>query len=459
MPASPEESRRGQPAEGDVMESFVLNDLIEYSAERRVRKPLLKVPNLVSEIVCYEPGQTTPTHHHPVQDEIWLVLEGSGEIWVGEERMTVGPTSMIFIPAGQRHGLAATPDSRLVLLFIKGPGISEAPSVAAGSSETGSVSLPAESKLQLVVADVQAEARDVLLVELRARDGAELPAFEPGAHVAVVLPNGLVRQYSLTNDWRERDRYVLAIGRSSQSKGGSLFVHRALRRGMMLPTSAPRNGFALDASAGRFLFLAGGIGITPIVAMIRWCQANGRPWRLAYAVRSAQRAAFLETLEAFGGSIHLHADDRMSGVFDPGPWLSDAPDGEHVYCCGPGPMMAAVKAAAAHRPLETVHFEYFTAPPDGATALPKRPFTIELRRSGRSFVVPADSSILETLEHNGMKIVSYCREGTCRTCETTVLEGEIEHRDCTLSQQERDTGNTMMICVSRAKSERLVLDR
>jgi vanillate O-demethylase ferredoxin subunit len=149
----------------------------------------------------------------------------------------------------------------------------------------------------------------------------------------------------------------------------------------------------------------------------------------------------------------------MSGVFDPGPWLSDAPEGEHVYCCGPGPMMAAVKAAAAHRPPDTVHFEYFTAPSDGATALPPaKPFTIELRRTGRSFAVPADKSVLDILELNGIKVVSYCREGTCRTCETTVHEGEIEHRDFTLSQQERETTNKMMICVSRAKSERLVLD-
>lgn len=446
------------------MQSFVLNEFIEYDPKLRVRKPILKVPSLVSEIVCYEPGQSTATHHHPVQDEIWVVLEGHGEIWVGEARLAVEPTSMIFIPAGTRHGLAANPDSRLVLLFIKSPGIPGAPSLAAGNATAalaGGTSPAAGPKLQLEVADVQVEARDVIHVELRAPGGAELPAFEPGAHVAIDLPNGLIRHYSLTNDWRERDRYMLGVARSPQSKGGSLFIHQALRRGMILPVSVPRNGFPLDPSAGQYLFLAGGIGITPILAMIRWCQANARPWRLAYAVRSTQRAAFLETLETIGGgSIHLHSDAQASGVFDPVPWVSGAPPGEHVYCCGPAPMMAAVKAAASHRDPQTLHFEYFAAP--SGDLLPPREddkaFVIELRRSGRTFTVPADRSILAILEQNGIPIVSSCREGTCRTCETAVCEGSVEHRDFCLTPQEQEAGNTMLVCVSRARSERLVLD-
>ncbi|MDT3677727.1 MAG: cupin domain-containing protein [Burkholderiaceae bacterium] len=278
------------------MQSFVLNDFIEYDSKLRVRKPILKVPTLVSEIVCYEPGQTTASHYHPVQDEIWVVLEGYGEISVGEERLAVEPTSMILIPAGIRHGLTASANSRLVLLFIKSPGIPEAASFPAVST---AAALPAATlpgpKLQLQVTDVQAEARDVIQVELRAPGNAELPAFEPGAHVAVDLPNGLVRHYSLSNDWRERDRYVLGVARAPQSRGGSQFIHQALRRGMTLPVSAPRNGFPLDPSATQYLFLAGGIGITPVLAMLRWCAANARPWRLVYAVRSSHRAAFLET--------------------------------------------------------------------------------------------------------------------------------------------------------------------
>lgn len=443
------------------MQSFVLKDLFEYDPKLRVRKPILKVPTLVSEIVCYEPGQSTASHYHPVQDEIWVVLEGYGEISVGEESLAVEPTSMILIPAGIRHSVTAREDSRMVLLFIKSPGMPEAAPFAAANAALAQAgaSLPGP-KLRLEVTDVQAEARDVLQVELRAPDNAELPAFEPGAHVAVDLPNGMIRQYSLSNDWRERDRYVLGVARAAQSKGGSLFVHQALRRGMTLSVGTPRNGFPLDPSAAQYLFLAGGIGITPILAMIRWCEAHGRPWRLAYAVRSAQRAAFLETLNAIGGgSVHLHADDRQSGIFDPVPWLAGSPQGEHVYCCGPAPMMAAVKAAASHRDPATVHFEYFNAPSgDVAAFAEKKPFTIELRRSGRSLSVPADKSILEILEQNGVSVVSYCREGTCRTCETGVCDGAVEHRDFCLTPEEQEKGKTMVVCVSRAKSERLVLD-
>ncbi|MCO5099958.1 MAG: cupin domain-containing protein [Burkholderiaceae bacterium] len=446
------------------MRSFVLNDFIEYDPQLRVRKPILKVPTVVSEIVCYEPGQSTATHHHPVQDEIWVVLEGHGEIWVGEERLAVEPSSMIFIPAGLRHGLVARQDSRLVLLFIKSPGIPEAVSSAApsGPGSTASAVLPTPaSKLRLEVTDIQTEARDVLQVELRASDGGELPAFEPGAHIAIDLPDGKIRHYSLCNDWRERDRYVLGVARSPQSRGGSLFVHQGLRKGMTVAAAAPRNGFPLDASAERYLFLAGGIGITPILAMIRWCEANGRPWRLAYAVRSAQRGAFLETLSTIGGgSVHLHSDDRESCVFDPIPWLAGAPQGEHVYCCGPAPMMAAIKKAAAHRDPGTVHFEYFNAPTDDAHdgVANRKPFTIELKRSGRSLAVPADKTVLEILEQNGLRVVSSCREGTCRTCETGVCEGTVEHRDYCLTPEEQRESKTMMVCVSRAKSERLVLD-
>lgn len=445
------------------MESFVLNSFIAYDPKLRVRKPIMKVPAFVSEIVCYEPGQATATHHHPVQDEIWVVLEGYGEIWVGEKRLPVEPSSMIYIPAGIRHGLAARPDSRLVLLFIKSPGITEAAPLAAGTAAASAAEARAVTtrlKLLLEVTDVQAEGRDVVQVELRSPGGTGLPAFEPGAHLAIDLPNGLIRHYSLCNDWRERDRYVVGVARAAQSKGGSLYIHQSLRRGMTLPVSVPRNNFPLDPTASQYLFLAGGIGITPILAMIRWCQANGRRWRLAYAVRSTQRAAFLETLGTLGGSVHLHADDRQEALFDPMPWLAGAPQGEHVYCCGPAPMMAAVKAAASHRDPGTIHFEYFVAPTGDHAAVRgnEKSFLIELRRSGRSFTVPADRSILDILEKNGVPMVSLCREGTCRTCETTVCEGDVEHRDYCLTPEEQETGHTMMVCVSRAKSDRLVLD-
>ena len=318
------------------------------------------------------------------------------------------------------------------------------------------------SRLALEVSDVRAEALDVLLVELRRAGGSALEPFTPGAHLEIELPNGLIRHYSLTNDWRERDRYVVGVGRAANGRGGSDFIHQSLRRGGKLVASAPRNNFALDPGAVSYLFVAGGIGITPIMSMIRWCEAEARPWRLIYAARNAQRAAFYETLRLLGPKVHFHFDDQAGAVLDARHWLSERPDGQHVYCCGPQPLMQAVKEGAAHHPIDAVHFEYFVAPlaeplADGAAA--PGAFRVELRQSKLSLVVPADRSILEVLEANGVQVPFSCREGLCRTCETTVCEGEAEHRDYVLSAEERLESKTMMVCVSRAKSPVLVLDR
>ena len=318
------------------------------------------------------------------------------------------------------------------------------------------------SRLALEVSDVRAEALDVLLVELRRAGGSELEPFTPGAHLEIELPNGLIRHYSLTNDWRERDRYVVGVGRAANGRGGSDFIHQSLRRGGKLVANAPRNNFTLDPGAASYLFVAGGIGITPIMSMIRWCEAVGREWRLIYAARNAQRAAFYETLRPFDSKVHFHFDDQTGAVLDARHWLAERPEGQHVYCCGPQPLMQAVKEGAAHHPGDAVHFEYFVAPvaeplADGAVA--PGAFRVELRQSKLSLVVPADRSILEVLEANGVQVPFSCREGLCRTCETTVCEGEVEHRDYVLSAEERLESKTMMVCVSRAKSPVLVLDR
>ncbi|MEO8924482.1 MAG: PDR/VanB family oxidoreductase [Caldimonas sp.] len=320
------------------------------------------------------------------------------------------------------------------------------------------------SRLSLEVADVRAEALDVLLVELRAVGGGTLDPFTPGAHLEIDLPNGLVRHYSLTNDWRERDRYVVGVGRAAKGRGGSDFIHQSLRRGGKLTASAPRNNFGLDPNASSYLFVAGGIGVTPIVSMIRWCEAEGRDWRLVYAARNAQRAAFYETLRPFGAKVHFHFDDQAGAVLDTRRWLADRPQGQHVYCCGPQPLMQAVHDGAAHHPGEAVHFEYFVAPAaalltDSGAEVAPGAFRVEVKQSKLSLLVPADRSILEVLEANGVKVPFSCREGLCRTCETTVCEGEVDHRDYVLSTEERLQSKTMMVCVSRAKSPVLVLDR
>lgn len=318
--------------------------------------------------------------------------------------------------------------------------------------------------LNVEVADVRAEARDVMTLELRSPDGGQLPPFEPGAHLDVSLPNGLIRQYSLINDWREHDRYVVAVGRAADSRGGSDYIHTSIRSGMQLKIGGPRNNFPLDPEASSFLFIAGGIGVTPIMAMVRWCIANSKPWRLIYAARSRQRAAFYEDLCAIGeGRVDFHFDDECGQILDVKEAISGWSEGEKIYCCGPAPLMEAVKALTQELPSGVVRFEWFTLPESEKTqesddTEDSAGFKVRLERSGTELAVPPDKSILEVLEEHGLDIPFSCREGLCGTCQTSVCEGEPDHRDYVLSDEERDSGSTMMVCVSRSKSPLLVLD-
>ena len=308
------------------------------------------------------------------------------------------------------------------------------------------------------VTDVRAEALDVMSLEMRAVGGGELPPFEPGAHLELHLPNGLIRHYSLTNDWRERDRYVVGVARVADSRGGSSFVHSTIRAGAQLTICGPINNFGLDRSAERFLFIAGGIGITPIMAMVRWCVAKDKPWRLIYAARSRQRAAFYEELRGLARDCaQFHFDDECGQVLDVAEAVAGWNEGERVYCCGPAPLMDSVKALTGHLPSGTVRFEWFTTPkqdePREANA-----FRVRLERSRLEFDVPEHKSILEVIEENGIEHPFSCREGLCGTCLTNVLSGEPDHRDYVLSDEERASGKLMTICCSRSKSPQLVLD-
>jgi vanillate O-demethylase ferredoxin subunit len=324
------------------------------------------------------------------------------------------------------------------------------------SEEAAMNSAPAT--LTVVVANVRAEARDVMTLELRAVGGGQLPPFEPGAHLDLHLPNGLVRQYSLTNDWRERDRYIIGVGRAEASRGGSDYVHANIRTGMQLKISAPRNNFPLDAEAERFLFIAGGIGVTPIMAMVRWCVANGRPWRIIYASRSRQRAAFYEELCGVAKSAaQFHFDDESGQVLDVAQAVSGWSPGERIYCCGPTPLMEAVKSLTEHLPAGSVRFEWFTVPESDGPG-DSAGFSVRLARSGKEFQVPSDKSILEVLESNGFELPFSCREGLCGTCVTNVIAGEPDHRDYVLTDEERESGKLMTICCSRSKSPSLTLD-
>lgn len=316
--------------------------------------------------------------------------------------------------------------------------------------------------LKLRITQFAAEAKDVALIELQAPDARELPAFTPGAHLEVRLDNGLIRHYSLLNDASERHRYVIAVGLAPASRGGSRLIHATLRQGDLLQVSAPRNNFPLDTSARCYCFVAGGIGITPILAMIRWCMAQGKDWRLIYSVRNRQRAAFYETLlDLDPERVSFHFNDECAGRFlDVDSLAASLRDGEHLYCCGPDPLMQAVKAATADIPASRIHFEWFSAPEPASDAHPQtlERFSVTLQRSGLSIEVGPDQSILEALEAHGIDVPFSCRSGICGTCETTICSGVPDHRDHVLSDAEQASGNTLMICISRSLSESLVLD-
>ncbi len=318
--------------------------------------------------------------------------------------------------------------------------------------------MQASPRLRVEVTDVRCEARDVMVLELRNPDGGALPPFTPGAHLEVYLSNGLIRHYSLCNDPAERNRYCIGVGLARDSRGGSKFVHHTLRVGTKLEVSAPRNNFPMELAAEQCVFIAGGIGITPIMAMIRACEATHKPWRLFYCARNRQRTAFYEDLRALApGHIHFHFDDEQEGrFFDAAAALRDVPETAHLYTCGPGPLMKAVQAVAAGRPQDRVHFEWFTAAAVDVTA--DKVFTIVLKNSGTKYEVPPGRSILDVLEDNGAGVPYSCREGLCATCRTTVLAGEVDHRDSVLSAAEKASNKEMMICVSRAKSDVLELE-
>lgn len=300
----------------------------------------------------------------------------------------------------------------------------------------------------------------MLGIELHAADGGPLPAFTAGSHVDVHLPGGLCRQYSLTNAPHEQERYCLGVGLAHDSRGGSRHVHDRLRAGDRIQISAPRSLFGLHPEAEEHVFIAGGIGITPIMSMIEACKAAGQRWRLLYCVRTRARAAYLWRLAEHYNQVHLHVDEEQRGPSDLAGFLRSAPRAAHVYCCGPGPLMDAVgcAATAADRPSNSVHFERFSAEGAPVDVAADGAFRIKLSRTGSTLTVPAGRSILQALEDNGIELPCSCREGLCRTCETPLLAGKADHRDFVLSEEERKANTSIILCVSRALDDELVLD-
>ncbi len=309
-------------------------------------------------------------------------------------------------------------------------------------------------ELELVVRRVRAEASDVVSLLLTRADGdpagPELPRWWPGAHLDVVLPSGRVRQYSLCGDPARRDGYRIAVRRIRDGAGGSREVH-GLGEGARVRVRGPRSGFPL-IRAPRYLFMAGGIGITPILPMVRAVAAAGADWRFVYAGRGRDSMPFLDEIGGLDPSrVVIWADDERGGPPSGEALVANAPGGGTVgYLCGPPPMLAAVRSAGAS--LAALHVERFAAPPVSGG----RAFTVELARAGVSLEVPADRSALEVITERLPDVAYSCRQGFCGTCRTRVLAGAVEHRDRALTAPER--AGTMTICVSRAEGERLVLD-
>ncbi|MEV6198647.1 PDR/VanB family oxidoreductase [Streptomyces sp. NPDC051771] len=288
------------------------------------------------------------------------------------------------------------------------------------------------------------------VVELRL-EGERLPSWEPGAHVDVVLPSGQVRQYSLCGDPAQADVYRIAtrlIGEDQGGRGGSREVHEQLHEGTEIEIRGPRNRFPLVDSPA-YVFVAGGIGITPVLPMVRAAEAAGADWRLVYCGRSRGTMPYLADLVRLGGDrVTVVAEDE-DGYPDLS-FLARTPAGTQVYCCGPDGLTDAVSAALPEG--RTPRLERFSAlaPADGT------PFEVELRRSGRTVAVAADQSVLAAVREEVPGLMYSCTQGFCGTCRQTVLEGEVDHRDELLTDAER--ADSMLICVSRCAGKKLVLD-
>jgi ferredoxin-NADP reductase len=309
--------------------------------------------------------------------------------------------------------------------------------------------------MELVVTGKTAVADGVVSLELADPAGAALPAWEPGAHVDLILGPELERQYSLCGEPADRTRWRIAVLLEAEGRGGSAYVHGRLAVGDRVRVGGPRNHFPLT-EAEEYLFVAGGIGVTPLLPMIRQVARAGTPWRLVYGGRSASSMAFAAELTADGAPVELWPQDER-GLIDLDGLLAAPRPGVHVYCCGPEPLLAAVEERMAAWPPHSLKIERF-APKAGVLGGESTSFTVRLDYSELEVTVGAGQSIVAAVEAAGVEVMTSCREGTCGTCETAVISGIPDHRDSVLSDEEHATNEVMMICCSRSLSPLLVLD-
>jgi len=301
--------------------------------------------------------------------------------------------------------------------------------------------------MDLMIDERRDEADGVVSQTLTRPDGGELPAWTPGAHVDLHLADGLTRQYSLCSDPGDRQRWRLGVLREPASRGGSEYVVDKLHGGDVVEVGEPRNHFALEP-ARRYVFVAGGIGITPILPMVAAAERAGADWTLLYGGRTRTSMAFVDELAGHGDRVVIAPQDEVGLLDLAGLLATPAPD-TLVYACGPGPMLDALEEPMRAWPAGSLHVERFTAravETDGDAA-----FEVEFASSGVTLAVPAERSILDVAQEAGLRVDFSCGEGTCGTCETPLLAGRAEHRDALLTAEEQQAQDTLMICVSRAE--------
>ena len=315
-----------------------------------------------------------------------------------------------------------------------------------------------------VEVDVEVRRREtvadgVVTLTLADPSGADLPEWAPGAHIDLLMTPSLVRQYSLCGDTANRAQWQVGVLLDPNSRGGSQFVHDKLHEGATVRVRGPRNHFPLVGSP-RYLFIAGGIGITPMMPMIAAAEGAGADWRLLYGGRTRSSMSFVDMLERHGDRVTVSTRDAQANFRAKlGAALSSAQDNTLVYCCGPEGLLSSVEEACKTWPDGSLHIERFSAKelePPSPEALDT--FEIECQRSGLTLTVSPDKSVYQVCEDAGVDVLGSCMEGVCGTCECDVLEGEPDHRDSVLNDAEKARNDVMMICVSRSRSERLVLD-
>ncbi len=312
-------------------------------------------------------------------------------------------------------------------------------------------------RVDLRLTQIRLEAEGIASYEFVHAAQDELPLFTAGAHIDLHLPRDMVRSYSLVNPPSDKDRYVIAVQHERDGRGGSAWMHASPRVGDVLRASVPGNAFALEENARHSVFIAGGIGITPVMSMVRQLDARGRRWHLHYAGRSPRQSAYVEALRAMrsaSGRVDFCFGSDGPQRLDIARIVREAPAESHLYCCGPARMIDAFIAACASLPAKRVHYERFGA---GAAATGGG-YEIVLQRSGRRFSVDAGKTILDTLIDHSIDVPYACSAGVCGTCRTGVLQGEPDHRDAFLSADERGANDSMMICCSGARTSTLVLD-